>query len=762
MNIVRYRSGCRLNRIVMLATACIFSLIVVQSAFSGNEKKLGSVPRIAELRIGDRAAVPGVDYVEGEAMVKFRKDVTDQQKELVHLEVGAEVVLTIKVLQIQKVCSIWGEPTEILINRYRQNPFVEYAEPNYIHTPSGTISNDEFFDQQWGLHNIDAAILDQDIDAPEAWDIRSDSSDIVVAVGDTGVDYNHPDLMNRMWTNVGEIPGNGIDDDLNGYIDDIRGWDFGYDNGVPDNDPMDGSGHGTSVAGIVGAQGDNEIGITGVSWHTRIMPLRLGSVPAGIVYAADNGARVMNISYHLIATQALTAAFEYANSKGMFIVLPIINVNLDQSPYQTFYACSSTLPNVICVTSVGKDGERVSGYGATTVDLAAPGGTNLVQLYSTTLGGGYGPFAGPSAAAPHVAGAIAMILSQKLGITIQEVRDILIGTVDPHPSLSGSTPTVSGGRLNLRAALASPIGDTQNPTTPGNLQAVPASATEMNLTWNAATDNVLVDKYRIERCQGADCSNFQQIQEVPNPAPGTPSFQDTGLTANTTYLYRVRAIDVATHLGDYSNQASATTPSSGSDTTPPTNPSGLTATAQSGSRVTLVWVASTDNVAVHHYEVWRSTGGAAYTKLQPDALTNSYVDGQVSLNTTYVYKIRAVDGTSNQSAAYSNAEKATTVVLTDGTIVQGSTPVKAVHITQLRSAVNLVRAVAGLGNATWTDSLMVGVTSVRAVHIQELRDNLNLALDQLTIQRPSYTDPTLTPGVTIKKTHIDELRNAVR
>ena len=169
----------------------------------------------------------------------------------------------------------------------------------------GLIPNDPDFNKQWHLHNSGqyGGTIDADIDAPEAWDIETGDSDVIIAIIDSGIDYTHPDLENNIWSNEGEIPDNRIDDDENGYIDDVIGWDWRNN----DNDPLDDLGHGTMCAGIASAVGNNNIGVTGVCWNCKIMPLKIidstislefdiDDLASAIEYAADNGANVISIS----------------------------------------------------------------------------------------------------------------------------------------------------------------------------------------------------------------------------------------------------------------------------------------------------------------------------------------------------------------------------------------------------------------------------------------------------------------------------------
>ena len=189
-----------------------------------------------------------------------------------------------------------GESVEDALERYRHSPAVEYAEPNYIHQLAA-IPNDTKFTSLWGLHNTGqnvngtAGTADVDIDAPEAWDITTGSSNVIIGVIDTGIAYDHPDLAANMWTNPGEIPDDGIDNDGNGLVDDYFGYDFRYDDSEP-MDPIDlgqwgNPGHGTHVAGTIGAVGNNNSGVTGVMQRVKLMALKAGGVDNGLPSSCD-------------------------------------------------------------------------------------------------------------------------------------------------------------------------------------------------------------------------------------------------------------------------------------------------------------------------------------------------------------------------------------------------------------------------------------------------------------------------------------------
>ncbi|MFQ6078637.1 MAG: S8 family serine peptidase, partial [Thermodesulfobacteriota bacterium] len=282
--------------------------------------------------------------------------------------------------------------------KLRGNPMVEYAEPNYI-VRALVLPDDPQFNQLWGLHNTGqtGGTPDADIDAPEAWDITKGDPTVVIAVIDTGVAYNHPDLddgtKRNIWTNDAELNGTpGIDDDGNGYIDDVRGWDFVGE----DNDPTDYLFHGTHVAGTIAAIGNNATGISGVNWLASIMPLRIfGAFGYGdsakaieaITYAADNGARVINASWGGGGfSQALYDAIFYASDAGCLFVAAAgnggddgIGDDNDQDP---FYPASYDLPNIISVAATDHNDNLASfsNYGATSVDVAAPGVAILSSL----------------------------------------------------------------------------------------------------------------------------------------------------------------------------------------------------------------------------------------------------------------------------------------------------------------------------------------------------------------------------------------------
>ena len=375
-----------------------------------------------------------------------------------------------------------GSDVAATLAAYRADPDVLYAEPDY-QVRLAAMPNDPRFDSLWGLNNTGqtGGVADADIDAPEAWDITTGGGSAIVAVIDTGVDYTHPDLAPNMWVNQGEIAGNGMDDDGNGYVDDVYGYDF-FNN---DADPMDDHSHGTHVSGTIGAAGDDGIGVAGINWNVQIMGLKFldaqgsGSTSDAIRaldYAVANGATISNNSWgDTEYSQALYDAISAARDAGHIFVTAAGNGNwigfgLDNDA-QPFYPCNYDLDNIVTVAAVDHTDAKAifSNYGRTTVDLGAPG----VGILSTISGGGYGYMDGTSMATPHVTGALALVQDLSPELSYSQVIGTVLSSVDPLPSMDGIT--VSGGRLNVGSAVLSeafgpvvvkslPSGESWNPT----------------------------------------------------------------------------------------------------------------------------------------------------------------------------------------------------------------------------------------------------------------------------------------------------------
>jgi|GEM_PF-3430002 len=341
----------------------------------------------------------------------------------------------------------------------RKNPNVRYAEPDFMITLS-RVPNDPNLPLLWGMQNTgqtvngDEGTAGIDIRAPQAWQVWTGDPSFRIAVIDSGVNYTHPDLAANVWTNPGEIPGNGIDDDGNGYVDDIHGYDFLN----RDGDPMDDNGHGSHVSGTIGAVGDNGIGVVGVNWQCKIVGLKFlgagGSGPVsaaieGLQYAIYNNIRVSNNSWGSTAfSTALRDTIQAAGNAGHLFVAAAGNSSADND-ILPHYPAAYDLDNIISVAAINNDGRLAgfSNYGAVSVDLAAPG----VQVYSTMLASNYGYLNGTSMATPHVTGVAGLIMSRVPSWTWQQVRDQILSTAIPSVFLTGRM--VTGGWINAQAAV---------------------------------------------------------------------------------------------------------------------------------------------------------------------------------------------------------------------------------------------------------------------------------------------------------------------
>jgi len=349
------------------------------------------------------ASVPA--YEPGQLLVGFKSNADSGDRGAVRRRHGAKLLrgLSVKGLQLVKLPK--GTSVKAAARSFERDGRVRYAVPNAIYDYASTVPNDPKFPQQWGLNNTGQALgpavpggtPDADIDAPEAWDTTVGSPSNTVAVVDSGIDYNHPDLAPNIWTNAGETGGgketNGLDDDGNGKIDDWRGWDFTSN----DNDPRDFDGHGTSTAGAIGARGNDGVGLAGVTWNTKLMGVRAksaGSVADGFAYAAANGAKIVNASIDChsgnCGEPALRAAIHAAPNTLFVFAAGNSGSNNDHLPV---WPCNIDEPNVICVgASDYRDSlASFSNYGTSQVDLAAPGVTvpDHQPVWSTVYSEGF-------------------------------------------------------------------------------------------------------------------------------------------------------------------------------------------------------------------------------------------------------------------------------------------------------------------------------------------------------------------------------------
>lgn len=376
-------------------------------------------------------------FVPGEVLVRFKSSARAKSIESLLSAQSLELLEQIHGLGILRLSVPLGRELE-KIEALRRNPLIEYAEPNYI-AHVALIPDDHYYSTQWALIKIQA---------PRAWDITTGDSNIVIAILDTGVDLDHPDVAAKIWSNPNEIPGNGLDDDGNGFIDDVRGWDFV--NG--DNVPQDDHGHGTHVGGIAAAETNNSLGIAGLSWGARIMAVKVLNeegegtyfdVAQGIKYTADQGAKIVNLSlagsdYSSVLKDAVT----YAHSTACILVAAVGN---DNGPVEY----PAKFPVVVAVAATNASDERAyfSNYGPE-VDVAAPG----VSIWSTLWNDTYGYRHGTSQAVPHVSGLAALIWSVNPTLTQDEVKSIIEQAAVDRGEL-GRDNYYGHGRIDVNAAV---------------------------------------------------------------------------------------------------------------------------------------------------------------------------------------------------------------------------------------------------------------------------------------------------------------------
>jgi subtilisin family serine protease len=504
---------------------------------------------------------PPADYVPGEVIIKFKSPVPSGEIAAVKASLGAVVLNRFDSIRAEH-WKVQNMSVQAAIDYYKNDPRVEYIEPNYIYTADQIYPNDPRFPDLWGLNNTGqtGGIPDADIDAPEGW-VFETGDEVLCGVIDTGTDWHHVDLADNIYINPGEIPDNGVDDDGNGFVDDVHGWDFVNN----DNDPFDDAGHGTHVSGTIGAVSNNGIGVVGVSWTVKILPIKFldqfgnGTTTGAIrsvEYANLMGVDLTNNSWGGGGySQALRDAIEHAGDLGMLFVAAAGNGSSDTDVFP-HYPSSYDLDNIISVANTNHSDllSGTSNWGLTSVDLGAPGS----NILSTTPNNNYGYSSGTSMASPHVAGAVSLLWSAAPAMTHLDVKYMIMGAVDPIPALEGRT--VTGGRLNIFNFLSQL--DSIPPAKVTDLAVESTSSNTAILTWTASGDDGAdgtAARYDIRYSQSQIYwSNFDQAMPVPNPPTPLPSgspetFEVWGLDFNTSYSFAMKVYDEQDNVSWISN-----------------------------------------------------------------------------------------------------------------------------------------------------------------------------------------------------------------
>jgi hypothetical protein len=434
------------------------------------------------------------------------------------------------------------------------------AEPDYIRQGLLVPNDPKYLDGTlWGLNQAS----DVDVDAPEGWDVRTSAGSIVVAVIDTGVRYTHQDLAANMWVNSGEARGNGVDDDGNGVVDDVYGFDA-YNN---DGDPMDDQSHGTHCAGTIGGVGNNGIGITGVAWGVKVMACKfLSNTGSGtdsdaircIDYARSKGAKVLSNSWGGGgANSSLLAAIERCRAAGVLFVAAAGNESNNNDSWAS-YPASYTTDNIISVAATTRTDALASfsNYGATSVDLGAPGD----GIYSTVSGSNsaYATYSGTSMATPHVAGALAMIAAQYPTESYTSLISRLLSGTDKIGSLSGKTK--SGGRMNLAKSLGTAT--PPQPTRPVN-DSFASAASASGSSWSLSGSNVDGTSEVGEPAHAGSAPAKSVWWTWTSPSTGTCTLSTSGSAFDTVLaVYQGTSIGALSAVASNDNSASGGTTSS--------------------------------------------------------------------------------------------------------------------------------------------------------------------------------------------------------
>jgi subtilase family protein/GEVED domain-containing protein/type IX secretion system substrate protein len=572
--------------------------------------------------------------------------------------------------QISKPLNIWllhFDHTTIneirFLEHLNNRQSIEVAQFNHLTRMRATTPDDALFLDQWQYINdgSNGGTVDADIDADLAWDITTGGvtplgDTIVVAVLDNGIDLNHQDFGNNLWTNYAEIPNNGMDDDNNGYVDDYRGWSTVSNS---DNIVSNSGGHGTSVAGIIGAKGNNVIGVTGVNWNVKTMIIRNdfnaneAAVLAAYSYALDARIRYNNSNgtegAFVVATNASwgvdmgdpddaplwCAFYDEMGEAGIISCGATINGNVDvdvEGDLPT--ACPSEY--LISVTNTNRMDNKVTGagYGVTTIDLGAPG----AQVFTTTTGNSYDNFGGTSGATPHVAGAIALLYAAPCdNLTIlakldppaaaAQAKQYILDGVDPNNSLQGIT--TSGGRLNLNNSLETLMNNCSACPEAYDFEALDLTDVSANLSWSTGI-NALSSNLRWRQV-GAPVWN--EIIDATSPYP------ISNLTECTEYEFQIDAI-CDNETSGYSESFIFTTDGC---CLPPT---GVNVVSIEPDSVLITW---NSVLAAESYNLlYASSGDGGFI---PGITTNSLSLGELDLCSTYTILIQTV--CANQTTGYS-------------------------------------------------------------------------------------------------------------
>ena len=505
-------------------------------------------------------ALAAPSYVPGELIIRYKATTRGSERAALRGQMRADLKRDLRFLDLEHV-KLRDMSVEEAVTKFKRHKDVLYVEPNYVLT-ADVIPNDTRFAELYGMRNTGqtGGTVGADIKAYLAWGDFTGDPNLKIGIIDTGVDYNHPDLQANAWTNPGEIPGNNIDDDGNGYVDDVHGYDF-YNN---DGDPFDDNGHGSHCAGTIAGVGNNNLGVTGVNWGAKVVAIKFlsgagsGSTDGairGVQYAMAVGVRLTSNSWGGGGfSQALLDAINAAGAAGQLFVAAAGNdgVNTDTSPH---YPSSYDTPYILAVGASDHNDAMAyfSNYGATTVDLFAPG----VDILSCQPGGGYQLLSGTSMATPHASGVVGLAMGRFPAMTNLQIKQLVMNAADLKAAFTGKCLT--GGRLNAFMTIAEP--DSIPPGRIADLATANPGSNTMGLTWTAPGDDGNTGRaarYEIRYSTSPiDDTNWASATLVtgpdPLPAGSAEAFEVPGLAFSTTYYFAIKAFDEFSNAAPLSN-----------------------------------------------------------------------------------------------------------------------------------------------------------------------------------------------------------------
>lgn len=557
------------------------------------------------------------------------------------------------------------------LDQLAQDPTIESVEPNIVRRVT-VIPDDPSYDVQWHLQS------DAGVDGPNAWEMQTGSIDVVVAVIDTGVDTDHADLADNIWTNPNEVADNGRDDDENGYVDDVSGYDFvdsdndanPAPNGVDDDDYQGadtGVTHGTHVAGIIAAVGDNGVGISGVAWHTSVLPVRVlddegagtdADIAEGIIYAADLGVDIINMSLGGYgSTSVLEDAISYAQAQGVLVISAAGNdgVNIDNNPF--YPACYDNVIGV-AATDDTESATWFSNYGSGCTDVAAPGDTIYSTLYTddptNDFTDDYGYMSGTSMATPVVSGVASLVKANGPDLTATEVADVVVlnaedtgldadygrGRVDAYLALQGVS--VLNRPSSVDGVLAYADDTLQEAYTSGDRY----SDTQPYFAWNEATDDTEIIGYYVYfgTDESADPEEDGTFQTERTFVPSAISGNDV------SYYVRVEAED---NEGNVSSSVASFEYVIDTSVDAPSN----VRVQSAGKGVHVLWTRVTGQ-HVQRYRVFRRAAGTDDAFRSVGKTSNKaalFSDTHVQRGQSYEYIVRAIDDVGNVATSSSDS-----------------------------------------------------------------------------------------------------------